>query len=174
MQTTGRLIRDLLEFEIEELPGWSVETMPAWHLHPFWQMDVYLSGWTEVWTERGRQAFETTGDVVLFPPLTWHTYTCGSGHRRVTLKVTLGPRHVQTPGREVLVSQLEGLLLELLVNAEAWLADRSGLRELEALALAEMCLARILGGLPLSRAAAAPDAFVDRLAPLLEAIAERP
>jgi len=175
MPHAARLIRNLLVFDIEEFPRDVAGGEAAPHVHPFWQMDVYLSGWTEVWSEQARQVCTGLGEVMLFPPLTWHTYACRAGHRRATLKMTLGPRVWPAPGRRPLTGQIEGPLLDLLMAAEAWLPGRTGLREAEALALAEVCLARVLEALPPPPDEPPPhDAFTARLAGLLEAIAERP
>ncbi|MCE5240110.1 AraC family transcriptional regulator [bacterium] len=175
MAPPPRLIRDLLVFDIEGYPGGVVGGSAPYHVHPFWQMDVYLSGMTEVWTEQGRDRYDWPGATVLFPPLTWHTYACEPGHRRATLKMTLTSRLSAAPDRRPLVGSLGDPLLALLRSAEDWLETRTGLREVEASALAEMCLAHVLGGAsPPTGAPLAPDPFTPQLALLLEEIADQP
>jgi AraC-like DNA-binding protein len=175
MPPADRLIRNLLVFDLEEFTADVAGEETTAHVHPFWQMDIYLAGWTEVWSERDRTECTGLGQVMLFPPLTWHTYACRAGHRRATLKMTLGPRLWPAPSRLPLPGRIAGPLLDLLTAAEGWLPGRTGLREAEALALAELCLACVLEALPPPHDDPPPhDAFTARLAPLLEAIADRP
>jgi AraC-like DNA-binding protein len=174
MPPPARLVRELIVFDFEEYPEALCRQPGPLHVHPFWQMDLYLDRLSVLLLGTGRLTFDQPGHLALIPPLRWHNYEITPGHRRVTFKFTLASHFRPWPRGEVLVAPVPLSLLNYIRSLEA-LSPRDGLRELEAPAVAELCLAQVLRSAPAPASHPAPEAAFERqLEGLLAEIEARP
>lgn len=169
-----RLVRELLVFDFEAYPEELCQQAGPLHVHPFWQLDLYLDSLSVLLLGSQRLTFEQPGSLALIPPLCWHNYEITPGHRRVTFKFTLAAHHRPWPRGQVLVAPVPPDLLGYILSLESS-SPGEGVGQWEGPALTELCLAQILRSAWPSAALPAPEAAFERqIETLLAEIEARP
>ena len=174
MPASTHLIRELLVYDIERYDRRFGAGEGPLHVHHFWQMDIYLDCLCTVLTDHARYPC-ASGTAALIPPLTWHNYELEAGHRRVTLKFTMAAPVPGLQMPEIHLARLDEALVSFACGAARQSPADGALRRARALAIAELCLADALAGLPPRSALSPPDpTLAGQIGEMLADIAANP
>jgi len=114
------------------------------HIHPFHQMDIFLSGRVKVTVGNQKPYIAKAGDGVLVPPLTSHSYHSPKGALHATFKFLMQPRYWARFGRQIRRMHLDDSYRDLIRLAGERYVAKQPLAEQEATAVASICLVQCL------------------------------